>query len=155
MESLMCVVRRLPGLALLVACAVGTLRAQTTPTPARITVIGNDYTFVQFPATIAAGPTLFSFENRGKVKHEMSVLLLKPGFTMQQVMEMPPAAPSSRAVAERIIGVLLARVGESSGGQLLADLRPGQRYLVICTLKDPPDTRRHADMGMVATFDVP
>jgi hypothetical protein len=39
--------------------------------------------------------------------------------------------------------------------QLLVDLRPEQRYLVICTLKNAPDSLPHAKLGMVMTFDVP
>src|SRR5215212_305292 len=59
---------------------------------AQVTVIGNDYAFTQLPATIPAGQTLFAFENRGKVRHEMSVMLLKPGITLQQVLELTGSA---------------------------------------------------------------
>ena len=37
--------------------------------------------FVQLPSTLAAGPTLFSFDNRGTKRHELSIMLLKPGLT--------------------------------------------------------------------------
>src|SRR5258706_4327107 len=53
---------------------------------AHVAVVGSDYAFIQFPATIAAGPTRFSFENRGNVRHEMSVVLLKAGVTVEDVM---------------------------------------------------------------------
>jgi hypothetical protein len=123
--------------------------------PAHVTVIGDDYTFVQFPSTIAAGQTSFSFENRGRVRHEMSMVLLKPGVTPQQVLERGPNAAASRAMADRLIGILIARPAESSGGQLLVELQSGQRYLVVCTLKDAPDARPHIQLGMVTSFDVP
>jgi hypothetical protein len=35
-------------------------------------------------------------------------------------------------------GVIVARPGEDSGGELLVDLQPGRRYLVICTLPTRP-----------------
>ena len=148
--------RMVRPLALLLGC-VAVVRAQSPkqPAPNRVAVIGNDYAFVQLPATIAAGPTLFSFDNQGKVRHEMSIALLKPGVTVQQVLDRGPGAAGSRAMSERLIGILIARVGESSGGELLVDLKPGQRYLVVCNLKDPPDGRPHAELGMIRSFDVP
>src|SRR4051812_9578562 len=78
--------------------------ADTLP---RIRVTGNDYAFIHLPSTIRAGRTLFSFTNTGKVKHEMSVVLMKPGVTAQEVFQMGPAAASSRAVADQFVGILL------------------------------------------------
>jgi hypothetical protein len=142
-------------LALCIALRTG--RAQEAADPPRppITVVGNDYAFVQVPTTIAAGKTLFSFENRGRVRHELSVALLQPGVTLQEVMQAPPGQTVSRKFVESIIGILIARPGESSGGELFVDLKHGRRYIVVCTLKDTPDARRHAELGMVTTFDVP
>ena len=141
-------VRSLPGVA-------QTPAPTAFPEPARVTVAGNDYAFVQIPTTIRAGPTLFSFENRGRVRHEMSVMLLRPGVTVQQVLERGPGAASSRELSASLIGLLIARPGESAGGQLFVKLESGQRYLVICTLKDPPDGKPHAQLGMITSFDVP
>src|SRR4051812_35928853 len=95
--------------------------------PTQVTVIGDDYAFVKFPATIPAGLTAFSFENRGKHKHEMSMVLLTPGTTLQDVVQRGPGAASSRAMAQSLIGLLIARQGETGGGQLLVDLKSGQR----------------------------
>ncbi len=130
-------------------------RSLAAQAPARVAIIGNDYAFIDFPATIAAGPTQFSFENRGKVRHEMSVVLLRPGVTVQDVLQRGPAAASSKAMTEKIIGILIARPGESAGGRLAVELEAGRRYLVVCTLKDAPDAKPHVELGMVASFDVP
>src|SRR5207245_1732801 len=110
--------------------------------------------FIDVPAKLAPGPTLFSFENRGKVRHEMSIVRLRPGVTAQQVLQQGPGAASGRIMTDQLVGILVARVGESSGGELLVDLQPGRRYLVICNLKDPPDTRQHSEMGMITSIDV-
>jgi hypothetical protein len=122
--------------------------------PAHVAVVGNDYTFVQFPQTIAAGPTFFSFENRGKVRHEFSVALLQPGVTAQQIAESGRSA-NARVFLQRSVGLLIARPGETSGGELYIELKSGQRYLVTCTLKDSVDSKPHAQMGMMTSFDVP
>src|SRR4051812_14531534 len=67
----------------------------------RVGVVGTDYAYSQLPDTVAAGPTIFSFENRGTVRHEMSVILLKPDVTLKQILDRPGSA-TSRAVAESL-----------------------------------------------------
>ena len=64
--------------ALLLALGAQAASAQAAQRPAQIAVVGSDYAFIGFPTTIAAGPTLFSFENRGEVRHEMTMILLSP-----------------------------------------------------------------------------
>ena len=120
---------------------------------AEIAVVGNDYAFIHFPATIGAGKTLFSFENRGKVRHEMSVVLLTSGVTLEQVAQAGEKF-NNRRVVDSLVGILVARPGESSGGRLFVDLQPGRRYLVYCTLKDSPDAPRHTELGMITSFEV-
>jgi hypothetical protein len=123
--------------------------------PAQVAIVGTDYAFVQLPATLAPGPTLFSFENRGSKRHELSIALLKPGVLPESL-----AAPgrlgsvSSRAVSDSIVGILIARPMERSGGQLSVRLIAGRTYLVICTLRDTPDAQPHATLGMIGSFQV-
>lgn len=122
--------------------------------PAHVAIVGVDYAFVQLPETLAAGPTLFSFENRGTKRHEMSITLLKPGVTPESVLVVARGTISSRAVSDSIVGLLLARPAERSGGQLYANLISGRTYIVICTLKDTPDARQHMDLGMIGSIRV-
>lgn len=123
--------------------------------PAHVAIVGADYAFVQLPSTLRAGPTLFSFENRGTKRHEMSIALLVPGVTAESlVVSRERASVSSRAVSDSIVGLLIARPGERSGGQLYANLIAGRSYVVICTLKDTPDARPHAELGMIGGFRV-
>ena len=159
--SVFCQARQATAAALLAATLASSAEGQA-PAPAsassvdaKVAVVGNDYAFVGMPTTIAPGETRFSFENRGTVRHEMSMVLLKPGVTVEQVLERGPGAAAGRLFAERLVGILIARPGEASDGQLLVDLQPGRRYLVICTLKDTPDAKQHAQLGMVTSFDVP
>ena len=122
--------------------------------PANVSVVASDYAFIGFPSAIAAGPTLFSFENRGEVRHEMAIILLKPGVTVKDAIAAGPAATGPR-IAESLVGLLIARKHESAGGKLLVELKPGQRYLVICNLKDKPDADPHSKLGMFTSFEVP
>jgi hypothetical protein len=124
-----------------------------TSEPTHVTLIGADYAFVQLPATLPAGPTLFAFENRGTRRHEMSIALLRPGVVIDSLLAGADGpAVSSRAVADSIVGVLLARPGERSGGQLYANLMSGRTYVVICTVRDTPSAPQHSTLGMVGTF---
>ena len=128
--------------------------AGTSQEPARVATAGVDYAFVQLPTTLASGPTLFSFENRGTKRHEMSIVLLKQGIAPDSLLATKPASVTGRAVSDSIIGLLLARPGERSGGQLYANLISGRTYVVICTLRDTPDARPHMELGMVGSFRV-
>lgn len=139
---------------LLIALAVSVALAQSPRAAAQVAVVANEYAFIGFPTTIAAGPTSFSFENRGEVRHEMTILLLRPGLTMKDAVDAGPAATGLR-ISESLIGLLIARKHEKAGGELHVDLKSGRRYLVICNLKNAPDSLPHSKLGMVTTFDVP
>ena len=128
---------------------------QQTMEPAHVAIAGTDYAFMQPPSVLDAGPTLFSFENRGSKRHEMSIALLKPGVTTEVLTRRADRiACTARAVSDSLIGLLVARPGERSGGQLYANLISGRSYVVVCTLKDTPDAASHIDLGMIATFHV-
>ncbi|HWJ13208.1 MAG TPA: hypothetical protein VNS10_05650 [Gemmatimonadaceae bacterium] len=126
------------------------------PDPAHVAIIGTDYAFVQLPTTLAAGPTLFSFENRGSKRHELSIALLKSGVPAESLLATAGrlASLSSRAVSDSIVGILIARPTERSGGQLYVRLIAGRTYIVVCTLRDTPDAPPHMSLGMVGSFQV-
>jgi hypothetical protein len=125
-----------------------------TPEPAHVAVAGTDYAFVQLPATLAAGPTLFSFENRGTKRHELSMVLLRAGVAADTILASRPNALSGRMVSDSLVGLLIARPGERSGGQLYVNLIAGRTYAVVCTLKDTPDSPPHTELGMMGSFRV-
>jgi hypothetical protein len=123
--------------------------------PTQVTIVGNDYAFVQAPTTLPAGETLFAFENRGKVRHEFSLGLLKPGVAIQDVLNMVTQGGRRRNLIESPIGILIANPSDTSGGRLLARLMPGRSYVVICTLRDTAGAQPHAALGMIGGFTVP
>jgi hypothetical protein len=139
------------------AGSVAVLTSMSLPSgePAHVTVVGNDYAFLQLPSTLPAGPTFFAFENRGTKRHELSMALLNPRIDVDSLLRnLKVGTTASRAVSDSIIGLLVVRPGERSGGQLYVNLLPSRTYLVICTLRDTPDAQPHAALGMIGTFRV-
>jgi len=116
-----------------------------------VTVVGTDYAFA-VPASLAHGLTAFSFENRGRVRHEMNLLWLKHGVTLDSVLRADPG-PSQRSLLEGG-GVLFAEPGDRSAYRLLVDLVAGRTYLLICNFRDAPDKPQHMELGMFASFQV-
>jgi hypothetical protein len=146
-----------PAGATLTALAIAAVSSTAEPAnqPARVEIVGTDYAFIQLPPTLAPGPTLFAFENRGTKRHELSMTLLKAGIATDSLLRnLKIGTVGSRAVSDSIIGLLVVRPGDKSGGQLFVDLLPGRTYLVICTLRDTPDAQPHAELGMIGTFRV-
>ena len=114
-----------------------------------VTFVGLDYAY-QGPSTLPAGPTIFTFENHGKVRHEIVVARLRPGATLDSVLrETFPA----RLRLIQIIGVLIAEPGDKAVGRLLVDLAPGT-YVLVCNFQDAPDKPRHTSLGMIASVEV-
>ena len=116
-----------------------------------VVVVGTDYAF-GVPATVPHGVTAFSFENRGKVRHEMNLVWLKQGVTLDSVLRADPG-PSRRALVHGG-GVLFAEPGDRSAYRLLVDLVAGRTYLLVCNFRDAPDKPEHTQLGMFATFEV-
>src|SRR5215472_5783332 len=93
-------------LALLVTVfIVGETSTARDESPHQVTIVGTDYAFA-VPPTLEHGPTAFSFENRGSVRHEMNLVRLKPGVTLDSLLH-TPAGPARRALVEGG-GLLLA-----------------------------------------------
>jgi hypothetical protein len=125
-----------------------------SPQPAQtIRIVGTDYAF-QVPEHIRAGETIFTFDNRGSVRHEMTLALLKPGFRADSILASTVAGSSRREWREGQAGVVVSRPGDSPGPGVWLNLEVGRTYFVLCTLRDRPDAQPHLMLGMVATFRV-
>jgi hypothetical protein len=121
-----------------------------------VKIIGRDFSF-DTPAILGAGVTTFTFENPGQLRHEMIIVLLRPGVTEQQVREAHQAGiPLTRQREQfwdgEILGILLAMPGQSSSGKLVVNLMRGRTYLILCQLEAPVGAPRHNILGMYATF---
>lgn len=125
----------------------------SAPSPNEVTVGGLDYAF-EVPDTLPAGPTVFHFENRGEVRHEMILVRLREGVTMEDVMEGIRTGADPGDFVEGGLAILLADPGETAVSQLYADLLPGRTYALICNLQDSPEDPPHTALGMRASFRV-
>jgi hypothetical protein len=136
----------------LVVASVAGLGARLSP-PQAVLVVGTDYAF-QVPEHIRPGETLFTFENRGTVRHEMSIVLLKEGFESDSVVAAIVAGSPRRNHVDGQGALIVARPGDPPGPRLWMNLQTGRRYLVLCVLKDTPEAKPHVMLGMVATIRV-
>jgi len=111
-----------------------------------------DYAFAPLPELILAGPTVFTFANKGKVQHEMAIVRLRDGVTVDDLVKVMKEGGRRRDVVERSVGILIAGPGKSPDGKLLVELLRGANYVVLCNLKDTPDSPGHTMLGMYKAF---
>jgi hypothetical protein len=121
-------------------------------------VIGTDYAF-EAPDSVPAGRTEILFENDGKQKHEIAVVLARPGTTPAQISAAAAAGIAAPRLAEAYsdgspLGALFAAPGTTSRATMMVNLQHGQTYVFVCTLRDTPVMPQHASMGMYHLFQV-
>ena len=114
-----------------------------------------DFSFAM-PDKIAAGPQVWQIENVGEQWHEMGVVQLNEGATVDDVLawveSMGPEGPSGPPPFEE--GAFWAPMGAGETAWVAWDLAPGE-YTVICFLPDlAGDMSAHAAHGMVRTLVV-
>ncbi len=112
-----------------------------------VTIAGTDYAF-QAPDTLSGGRALISFQNRGRVPHELVMALLKPGISLEQLLERLRTGGDPQELLDAMIGVLIARPAQASGGELLVDLLPGRTYAIVCQFRDGEGQPPHVILGM-------
>ena len=137
----------LPVAAIALLAAAGAGREQD------VRITGNDYAFV-LPQHVAAGETRFSFQNEGRVRHELSIALIKPGFDPDSVVANLVAGSARRDFLDGQASLIVSRPDDAPGPRLLIDLLPGRAYLVVCTLRDAPDRPTHAMLGMIGVIRI-
>ena len=129
-----------------------TANVATAQSAKPITVIAHDYAFVA-PDTAHAGGTVFSLQNKGAVRHEVVVILLKRGRSSAEYLK-ATTPEERRALNDGVIGLILAEPAQAAPGQLLTGLQKGRSYLLVCNLRDTPEKPPHAQLGMIATLHV-
>lgn len=106
-----------------------------------------------FPAEIRAGPQVWEVINDGPQPHEMALMKIAEGRTVEEALASlggPPVQGPPAAVP--VGGVQALDVGRSNFVEL--DLTPGN-YVVVCFVGDPESGQPHIALGMISTFTVP
>ena len=116
----------------------------------KLAVKGFDFRYEGVPASIAAGPAVFSFTNGGSEDHEIGIVKIKDGFTIEQVVELSKADPEDDSYADRFLGAAYAKPGDSI--DLSVKLDPGL-YGFACFVEDAQGTP-HFNHGMYGSFTV-
>lgn len=132
--------RWLVGALALVACAGREHRV--------VPIVATDYAY-RAPDTLEAGPVAFSFDNQGRVAHEVVIGPLRPGATPTQVRALLATGAEADSLQEGV-AVLLASPGQRGFGQLRVELLPGRTYALICYFRDADTLPTHSRVGMVA-----
>lgn len=136
--------------ALLVTAPARQVGAQKTHD---IEIVGLDYAF-QVPARVPAGRTTLRFVNKGKFSHELNIVLLKRGATMQQFVAASNAGQPLGPLIEGTVGVVFAEPGASGTGRLVTDLLPDREYALRCIFRDSASAPRHIMLGMYGSIRV-
>jgi hypothetical protein len=149
-RSLRCLLRLALTIAAMTACA-----APEVPEPDvnELTVRGTDYAF-DAPRVLPPGRTAFAFENAGRVPHEMILVRLKEGVTLQQVLAAAQEGGDPEEFTEGGAAILIAGPGETAGSRTLVELLPGRTYALVCNFQDAADQPPHVALGMTAAIEV-
>ena len=137
------------------ACSPSEKPAPVADKPAEniVRVVGSDYAFTM-PETAPAGLTTFRFANNGKVRHELNISRLKPDVPMDSLLATIRADKPVTGLIEGPVGVLFGEPNDSSSAGLTIDLKPGERYAVICIFADSAGAKQHFEMGMYKLLTV-
>jgi uncharacterized cupredoxin-like copper-binding protein len=108
-----------------------------------------DFSFT-LPVDIKAGSHVWKVTNAGKQPHELALIKLAQGKTMQDVIAFMQA-PSGPPPFEDAGGLQGIDPGESAWVKL--DLQAGN-YVALCHIPDPASGKAHEELGMVLPFSV-
>jgi len=108
-----------------------------------------DFSFV-LPANVKAGQQVWTIANEGQQPHELALVRLADGKTMQDVAAFMQA-PNGPPPFEDAGGMQGIDPGETAWLNL--DLQPGN-YVALCHIPDPASGKAHEELGMVMPFSV-
>ena len=126
------------------------LSAAELASATKVTIKGVDYGYEGVPASIAAGPAVLTFENVGADFHEIGLVKVKAGATVEQVLERAKVDEQDMEFIDRFIGAAMALPGDSIDFNVKLD--PGT-YGFACFVEDAAGVR-HIDHGMFGSFTV-
>ncbi len=112
------------GMAKPVTVLPGTQPAKASEPAANLTVTISDAAPIPIPATITAGPQTWKIAVAGTTLHELTIVRLAPGKTVQDVIAFLNAGRRGSSPGDPVAGMQLLPPGQS--GWLIFDLEPGE-----------------------------
>jgi uncharacterized cupredoxin-like copper-binding protein len=129
--------------------------ASTTTTPVaegnEVPIALNDYS-IAVPSKLTAGPTRFVATNHGKEEHQMTLVHLRDGQTLGDVLG-ALSGDTAQAIEDSQLVVGPQAVAPGATQEVAVDLPAGD-YVALCAIPSPSDGMPHAAKGMVAQFTV-
>jgi hypothetical protein len=113
------------------------------------TVTMRDFSF-DMPEQVPAGRVTYKVVNDGPQPHELNILKLAPGATVDD-MRAWQANPTTPPPFEAVGG--MNGLSRGVDGFMTVDLQPGG-YVAICHIPDPGSGVPHSHLGMIRTFTV-
>lgn len=137
------------------AAAAALVIGGCAPSPSTRSVIvqTQDYAYIA-PDSLPPGPTAFGLANAGKVPHEVIIIRLRPNANVQDILRLDRADSTWRDLRDPPSGILTADPGVTTPGQLLVNLRVGERYLLVCNFRDTDTAPAHLHLGMMKLITV-
>lgn len=131
----------------LVLAVLACSRTVDAPAEQTIDVVGSDYAF-QAPDSVFPGPTVFRFRSTGRVDHEMILVQLRQGATIEQLVAADGRDSLVDALRDGGVAVLFASPGQADDFVISVNLEPGRDYVLWCKFKDGEQQPAHASLGM-------
>jgi uncharacterized cupredoxin-like copper-binding protein len=130
-------------------------QAQAQPPEAKQTVNMTEYNFTGVDS-LPAGKTTLQVRNTGAQPHELTVLKLEKGKTIDDLVKLlssPGAAPAGPLPFEDAGGY--GAVAPNSTGWVDLNLEAGNNYVFLCFVPDPAKgSAPHAALGMIKQISV-
>ncbi len=116
-----------------------------------VSIVLKDFRF-EMPAEIKAGRLTWKVTNQGPQPHEIIIVKLLPGKTLDDVMAFLQTYEGEPPVEDAAAGEV-AVMGPGQTGWVNLDLSAGD-YVALCHVPDAATGKEHAAMGMIQFFSV-
>lgn len=126
------------------------LTSEEAAAATKVEVTAVEYAYQGVPATLPAGPAIFSFTNAGGENHEIGIVKIKDGLSAEEVIAKATADSDDESFIDRFLGAGYALPGEAT--DLSVRLQPGL-YGYGCFV-ETDEGASHASHGMISTFTV-
>ena len=128
---------------------------KANPTPSRVEITADDFTFEIEPTSVEAGNVQTRLTNIGEQVHQAGYYRLNDGVGYDDFVEQIAADDSliPRLAEGGRAGVVRVVYPDDSYVRPGDELTPGT-YAVICSIADPDTGKNHYELGMIARLEV-